>query len=228
MVPDVTIPVADGELPVRLTGAPPGEATDVPALVVVPSIFGPADDLLDRLGGLGSDALVAVPDPFWRTGEGVVPYENTEAAFARLSEFDFAACAKETGAAVAWARETGNGRVAALGVCFGGPYVLGLATRAEVDAVVTWHGSGMEGALEGVDRFSGPTRHHFGADDPITPPETIEAVRDAFASHPDTEIVVHDGATHGFSHDGEAFDAAAAQAAMASVVDVLDRLRAPR
>lgn len=226
MVPDLTIPVPDGELPVRLTGAPLDRAADVPALVVVPSIFGPADDLLDRLGGLGRDALVAVPDPFWRTGEGVVPYDDPEAAFARLTDFDFGACAKEIAAAVVWAREKGNGRVAALGICFGGPYVLGLAARGEVDAVVTWHGSRMEGALDGLDRFSGPTRHHFGGDDPITPPETIEAVREAFAHHPDTEIVVHDGATHGFSHDGEAFDAAAAQAAMASVVEVLDKLSA--
>lgn len=228
MALDLTIPVSDGELPVRLTGAPPDQASDVPALVVVPSIFGPADDLLDRLGGLGGDALVAVADPFWRTGEGVVAYDDPESAFARLTDFDFGACAKETAAAVAWARETGNGRVAALGICFGGPYVLGLAARDQVDAVVTWHGSRMEDALDGVDRFTGPARHHFGADDPITPPETIDAVREAFASHPDTEIVVHDGATHGFSHDGQAFDAAAAQVAMASVVEVLDRLRAPR
>lgn len=222
---DLTLPVPDAALPIRVQGPDLAAAAAMPALVVVPSIFGPADDLLHRLGALGDSALVVAPDPFWRTGEGVVPYDDHETAFARLADFDVAACEAEMAAAVSWARERGNGSVAALGICFGGPYVLRLAAQGLVDAIVTWHGSGMEGALDGVEQFAGPVRHHFGSVDPITPPEAVDAVREAFSGHPDAEIVVHDGANHGFTHDGDAFDASAYEAGFESVTQVLDRLR---
>lgn len=219
----IEIEVPDGALPAFVQG--PHDASAVPAVVVVPSIFGPAPDLLARLSELGDDALVVVPDPFWRTGEGPVAYDDHDTAFGRLAEFDFAACARELAAAASWAKEQGNGGVVAVGICFGGPYVLGLAARGLVDGVVTWHGSRMEGALDGVERISCPVRHHLGGADPVTPPETIDALRDAFASHPDAEIIVHEGATHGFSHDGDAWDEDAYRAGFASVVELLDGLR---
>ena len=203
----------------------PDDAAAVPALVVVPSIFGPNPDLLARLAALGDSALVVGPDPFWRTGEGPVPYDDRDTAVGRLADFDVGVCATEMAAAVVWAREHGNGKVVALGICFGGPFVLGLAARGLVDGVVTWHGSRMEGALDAVDAITCPVRHHLGGADPVTPPEVVAAIRRAFATHPDTEIAVHEGATHGFTHDGPAYDDAAYRAAFASVVEQLDRVR---
>lgn len=219
----LAIDVPAGRLPIVVQG--PDDATGVPALVVVPSIFGPAPDLLERLAALGDDALVVVPDPFWRTGEGALPYDQREAAFARLAGFDPAVCADEMAAAVDWARAAGNGGVVALGICFGGPFVLRLAAAGRVDGIVTWHGSRMEGALDGADRITGPVRHHLGDADPVTPPEVVDALRAAFAEHPDARIVVHDGATHGFTHDGPAYDDSAYRDAFASVVELLDRVR---
>lgn len=216
---DISIPVDAGSLPAVRQG--PAEAGDVPALLVVPSIFGPADDLLERLGELGDDALVVVPDPFWRTGEGAVPYDDVDTAFGRLAEFDMAACGAEMAAAAAWARAEGNGTVVGLGICFGGPFVLRMAAKGLIDGVVTWHGSRMEQSLDVVPRISCPVRHHLGSADPVTPPETIDALRDAFADHADAQIVVHDGATHGFSHDGDAFDPAAYRAGFESVRGLL-------
>lgn len=223
MTRTVPIDVPDGTLPAVVHE--PAPASTVPALVVVPSIFGPADDLLARLAELGDDALVVVPDPFWRTGEGVVPYDDLDAAIARLGDFDSDACATEMAAAVAWAKAHGNGGVVALGICFGGPYVLRLAAHRLVDGIVTWHGSRLESALDGVEHIACPVRHHLGSADPVTPPETIDAIREAFADHPDAEILVHEGATHGFSHDGDAYDEDAYRAGFASVVELLDRLR---
>ena len=67
----------------------------------------------------------------------------------------------------------------------------------------------------------GPFRFHFGDADPITPPEAIDAVRSHFAAHADTNIVVHPGAAHGFSHEGAAWDEAAAAAGLADVRSTL-------
>jgi dienelactone hydrolase len=80
------IPVQGGAIPTSIQG-PPDRST-VPALVVAPSIYGPGADLLDRLAPLADRALILVPDPFWRTGEGAVDYRDLHTALARLEGFD--------------------------------------------------------------------------------------------------------------------------------------------
>lgn len=217
----ISIEGPDGAIPTVVLR--PDERTDVPALVVVPSVFGPAPDLLERFEPVAEDAIIAVPDPFWRTGEGAVPYDDMDTAIGRLGEFDWGGCGREMAAVVEWARAQGNGRVIALGICFGGPYVLRLASKGIVDGIVTWHGSRMEQSLDVVPDIACPVRHHLGSADPVTPPEVVDALRSAFAGHHDAEIHVHDGATHGFSHDGDAWDEDAFQASLASVVDLVQR-----
>jgi len=87
--------------------------------------------------------------------------------------------------------------------------------------VVTWHGSRLQEHLQRAGDITCPLRLHFGDADPITPPEVIEAVRSAFASHPDVDLVVHRGADHGFSHDGASFDANACRAGLDAVAELL-------
>jgi carboxymethylenebutenolidase len=219
-----SIAVDGGAVPTATLG--PADARNVPALVVVPSIFGGAPDLLQRLSELAEGALVAVPDPFWRNSGGAIPYGDREAAFARLKGFDPARCNADLRAVVDWAKQEGSGRVVGLGICFGGPFVLRLAAEGLLDGVVTWHGSRMEQHLERAGDVACPLRLHFGDADPVTPPEAIDAIRGAFAAHPDVSIVVHPGASHGFSHDGAAYDPAACRAGLAAVGELIDRCRA--
>jgi carboxymethylenebutenolidase len=115
-------------------------------------------------------------------------------------------------AVIDWTRKRCNGRVAGLGICFGGPVVLVAAGDGALAGVITWHGSRMENFLERADRISCPLRFHFGSADPVTPPEAIETIHAAFASHPDVSFVVHPGLVHGFSHEGGSYDPKAARA----------------
>jgi carboxymethylenebutenolidase len=222
-VRETAVDVEGGAVPTAVLG--PEDASAVPALVVVPSIFGQAPDLLDRLSALADRALVVAPDPFWREGGGVIPYGDREAAFARLRGFDAARCTADLAAVSAWARGRSNGRVVGLGICFGGPFVMRLAAARKLDGVVTWHGSRMEQHLDGAAEISCPLRLHFGDADPISPPAAIDAIGKALAAHPDCEIVVHPGATHGFSHDGPAYDAGAYRAGMDAVVELVGLYR---
>ena len=219
----ITLDVPGGQLPIHVQG--PDDPTTSPALVVVPSIFGPADDLLARLGVLADNTLVAVPDPFWRTGEGPVPYDDLDGAIGRLGDFSLEACAVEMRSAVDWARTESNGGVVAVGICFGAPFVLAMAAHGEVDGAITWHGSRMEATLDQAGSITCPVRHHIGGADPVAPPDLVDRLRDALDGHPDAEVIVHEGAAHGFSHDGEAYDEAAERAGFGSVVELLDRLR---
>lgn len=216
----VDIEVEAGAVPTAVLG--PDDASGVPAVVVVPSVFGAAPDLLERMAELGDSALVCVPDPFWRTGHGPTTYGDVEQVGERLAGLDIHVTRAEMGAVVEWARAQGDGRVVGVGICFGGPYVLRMAADGELDGLVTWHGSGMERVLRRAGDITCPVRHHLGSLDPITPPEVVDALQAAFSGHPDAEIVVHEGADHGFTHDGDSWDPDAYQTAFASVVDLLD------
>jgi carboxymethylenebutenolidase len=218
------IPVDGGAVPVHVCGRQ--DSNDAPGLVVVPSIFGPAPDLLQQMAQLSDIALVAVADPFWRVGGGVVPYENHDEAIGRLAKgFDLKRCNADMRAVIDWTRARCNGRVAGLGICFGGPIVLTAAGDGALDGVIAWHGSRMEAFLDRADQITCPLRFHFGSADPITPPEAIEQIKAAFASHADASFVVHPGLDHGFSHLGESYDAAAAQAGLDDTRTVLVDLR---
>jgi carboxymethylenebutenolidase len=216
-----SIAVEGGAIPTAVLG--PEDASSVAALVVVPSIFGPAPDLLKRLSEFGDRALIAVPDPFWRLGGGVVPYDQHDAAIGRLRGFELRRCIEDLSAVVDWAHEQGNGRVIGLGICFGGPFVLRFAGERRLDGVVAWHGSRMEDHLERAGQIVCPLRFHFGDADPITPPDVIEKIGEVFAPHPDVSIVVHPGAKHGFSHDGPAYDAKACRAGLDALGELLER-----
>ncbi|NQZ96053.1 MAG: dienelactone hydrolase family protein [Myxococcales bacterium] len=207
--PTHTVAVDGGAVPVFAQG--PSDANQVPGLIVVPSIFGPARDLLERMAGLADASLVVVADPFWRVGGGVVAYEDHNAAFARLAGFDMADCHADMRAVIEWTRARCNGRVAGLGICFGGPVVLIAASEGDLSGVVAWHGTRMEGVLERVKEITCPLHFHFGGADPVTPPEVIEQIRDAFADHRDVHCTIHPGLKHGYSHEGESYDEAAAQ-----------------
>lgn len=217
-----SVTVADGAVPIHVSG--PDDASSLPGVVIVPSIFGANEDLLAQMATLADGALTAVMDPFWRQGGGALPYANKDAAFARVGELDRSACGDDVEAVAGWVAERTNGRVLGLGICFGGPYVLTGAASGYFAGAVTWHGSRMEGVLDQLEGLRAPLRLHFGDADPITPPEVIDAVRRTFADHPDCTIVIHPGADHGYSHEGPAYDQAAADAGLADLESLVAAL----
>jgi carboxymethylenebutenolidase len=123
-----------------------------------------------------------------------------------------------------WTSARGNERVAGLGTCFGRTFVLRFAAEGRLAGVVTWHGGRMENFLERASDITCPLRLHFGEADPVTPPEAIAKIRAAFASHPDLSLVVHPGAVHGFSHDGDAYDERACRAGLDATKALLESL----
>lgn len=216
------IPVDGGSMPVHVPAR--SASGDLSGLVVIPSIFGPAPDLLENLETLRDAAVVVVTDPFWHARPGSIPYEDRDAAFARLRGFDLQRCYAETLTAIEWTRARCNGNVVALGICFGGPVVLHAAAEGKIAGAITWHGSRMENFLDRSGQISCPLRLCFGSDDPISPPDAIEKIRSAFAAHPDASFVVHPGLTHGYSHEGESFDAAALQSDLDTTRELLASL----
>ena len=114
-----------------------------------------------------------------------------------------------------------------VGICFGGALALLAAADGLVDGVVTWHGTRMEDQLGRAAEMRCPMRLHFGNRDPFVPMSAVAAVQAAFAGRHDVQVVVHDGATHGYSHRDapQAYDQRAEQAGVAAVRELLGVLR---
>ena len=101
-------------------------------------------------------------------------------------------------------------RVGVLGFCMGGYYTFKAAATGRFDAAVAfygmlrtpegWRGPGHTDPIDLAPQMC-PTLAIFGSNDPYTPPEDIAALREAWKDRADCEIVVIEGAEHGFVHD---------------------------
>ncbi len=102
-------------------------------------------------------------------------------------------------------------RVGVLGFCMGGYYTFKAAASGRFDAAVAFYGmlrtpEGWRGPGHKTDPVDlaaqmCPTLAIFGSNDPYTPPEDIAALREAWKDRDDCEIIVIEGAEHGFVHD---------------------------
>ena len=100
--------------------------------------------------------------------------------------------------------------VGVLGFCMGGLYTLEAAATDRFDRAVAFYGM-----IRLPDAFKGPGHREpldtavdvcptlaiFGSMDAMTPPDDIAALRAAWAGRDDCDIVVVEGAEHGFVHD---------------------------
>ncbi len=213
--------VTDGRVPLFV--ADHEAPLSAPGVIVVPSIYGPNDDLLADMAGLTDLASTVVLDPFWRQGGGAIDYFDRESAVSRLDSFDRGRCRSDVVAVAAWMSDRTNRTLIGVGICFGGPFVLTGAAEGWLSAAATWHGSHLEKVLDQLEPFDAPLRLHFGDADPVTPPEAIDAVRQHFASHPDCQIRIHPGGDHGFSFHGPAWDPVAAATCLASLRELVQR-----
>src|SRR5438094_3745353 len=93
-------------------------------------------------------------------------------------------------------------RLAAIGYCFGGGVVLGMArSGADLAAVVTFHGSLETRSPAQPGKVKARVLVLAGGADPFVPPEQVEAFRKEMqAAGAHFEIVTYPGAKHGFTN----------------------------
>jgi len=104
-------------------------------------------------------------------------------------------------------------RVSVLGFCMGGHYTFKAAASERFDAAVAfygmlrtpddWRGPGHTIEPLAVAAHMCPTLAIFGSIDQWTPAADIDALRSAWQGRSDCEIVMIEGADHGFVHDPE-------------------------
>ncbi|WP_242891155.1 dienelactone hydrolase family protein [Actinomadura litoris] len=192
--------VADGEFALHVWAPEkPG-----PGILLVQEIFGVGDymEAVARdLVALGY--VVAAPDMFWRIEpEWSVRHDEKALpkAASMVSRFDWEKGPEDLEAALGHVRGLPevSGPVGVLGFCFGGTLAYLLAARADVDALVSFYGSGVPGALGEIERIEAPAQFHFGGSDPYIPREDVAAVERAVEGRENMEIHVQEDGGHAF------------------------------
>ena len=202
------VEVADGSFE-ALVAVPDGGSG--PGILLLHEIFG-IDEFVRAKACELADAgyVVMVPDVFWRVQPGFVApgtEEGVQQGMAMANCF-FGEVAPEQmgadlGAALQHLRglaEVSGRKVAAVGYCLGGTLAFAVAAAADPDALVSYYGSGVAGALDRADAVTCPALFHFGGSDPFISNDDIAAVGDRFAGRDDVEVVVHEGAGHAFEN----------------------------
>jgi|SRR5690349_4715824 len=139
-------------------------------------------------------------------GKGKVTTHPQEAqAFAAEATKDPAVMAARFNAALEQLKHdphVDSTRIAAIGYCFGGAVVLGMArSGADLAAVVTFHGALATQSPAQPGKVKARVLVLAGGADPFVPPDQVEAFkREMQAAGARYEVVVYPGAKHGFTN----------------------------
>ena len=125
-------------------------------------------------------------------------------------------------------------QIAAIGYCFGGGVVLGMArSGADLDAVVTFHGHLATKTPAGKGKIKARILVLTGADDPMIPPRQVEAFKSEMtAAGVKFEVISYPGAKHSFTNpqadktgmDGLAYNADADAKSWAAMLDLFHQV----
>ncbi|GAA4151853.1 dienelactone hydrolase family protein [Actinomadura keratinilytica] len=180
------------------------DAGSGPGVLLIQEIFGVGDYIravAADLAGLGY--VVAAPDLFWRLRPGwAVPHteEAVEQSLELAARFDADKGVDDLAAALELLRELPQvtEQAGVLGFCLGGTMTHLLAARAEVDAAVSFYGSGVPDAVELLDQISCPILYIFGGSDPYIPRDKVARVEKAVEGRDNAAVRVFEEAGHAF------------------------------
>ncbi len=219
---DVTFAAAGGyQLPAYLArprreGQGEGARATV---IVVNEIFGIHAYIKDVCHRLAREGYVALaPDYFDRAGDPST-LSDWKAILAMVGAATFEQVMSDTEAALAWLATQdfcNAGKVGITGFCWGGKVVWQSAARiAAIKAGVAWYGrvapenaaaapSGAPWPVDLAASLRAPVLGLYGRDDQGIPVASVEAMRAALIQNGNpsgSEIIIYDGAGHGFHAD---------------------------
>ncbi len=210
---EVKIPTPDGDMPGYR--AMPATGESFPVVLVVQEIFGVHEHIKDVCRRLAKAGYLAVaPELFARQGDVSRMADVQDVVTKVVSKVPDAQVMSDLDATVAWAKATGKGNAAKLGItgfCWGGRIVwLYAAHSASLKAGVAWYGRLVgpttplqpKNPIDVVRDLKAPVLGLYGGADQGIPVETVEQMRTALkAAGKPSEIVVYPDAPHGFFAD---------------------------
>ena len=219
MTETVTISTHDGTETFSAYVARP-EGDPVAAIVVIQEIFGVNAGIRRKCDILAEQGYLAIaPDLFWRLQPGIELDPDIEPEFQQaldyMGKFDPDGGVRDIQSAIDWARkESGDGKVGAVGYCLGGKLAYMTAARTDSDATVGYYAVGVPDMLDEAKAIANPLMLHIPTADGFVDAEAQKAMHDGLDDHPKVTLHDYEGLDHGFATQfGNRRDEAGAQLA---------------
>jgi carboxymethylenebutenolidase len=203
----------------------------VPAIVLASAVHGVDADIraiADEFAARGF--IAAAPDLFWRSIPGPLSHDDdrtkqrSQPRLERIKagEGDMADTLAQLGELPQF-----NGRAAAMGFCYGGPYAILGPKRLGFAAGISCHGTQMLDYIEELDGVGEPVCIIWGDQDHRAPPEVLDAYRRVPSRMKNVEVHIFPGVLHGYMMPGmpKAFHQETRDFSMARALAILDGLR---
>jgi len=209
----------------------PQSSAPVPAIVLASAVHGVDADIraiADEFAAAGF--IAAAPDLFWRTLPGPLTHEDTRAqerSQPRLEKLKTGE--RDMADVLAYLKTLAqfNGRAAAIGFCYGGPYAIIGPKRLGYAAGISCHGTQLLDFVQEIEGVAQPVCIIWGDRDSRAPAEVLNAYRGLPARMKNVEVHIFPGVKHGYMMTGsaEGFDKKTRDFSMARALAILDGLR---
>ncbi|KWE89403.1 dienelactone hydrolase family protein [Burkholderia ubonensis] len=176
-----------------------------PAVIIVQEIFGVNAHIRSVADQYAADGYVALaPDVFWRTQPRIeLAYEGADRdkgiELLRKTDANLAVADIAAAADLLRTRPEADGKVAAIGYCFGGRLAYLAAATGKIDAAVAYYGGGIQNALDVAGKVTQPILFHYAENDHAIPLAAVDQVKAAFAGRDNAAFHLYPGAEHGFN-----------------------------
>ncbi len=209
----------------------PAGTAKAPAVVMAAAVHGVNADIRSIADEFAASGFIAAaPDLFWRTLPGPLPREDKRAGersqprmpVIKAGETDMA----DTLAMVQKIPQH-NGKAAAMGFCFGGPYAAIGPKRLGFDAGIGCHSTQMKDFIHEFDGLSKPVCLIWGDQDFAAPPEVQEAYVGLAKKQPQLAVHIFPGIQHGYMmrENAAAWSPPTYAFSMARSIEILNSLR---
>ena len=202
-----------------------------PAVVLASAVHGVDADvraIADIFAAHGF--IAAAPDLFWRSIPGPLPREDKRAGERsqprlekiKAGEADMADTLDHLRTHAQF-----NGKAAAMGFCYGGPYAIIAPKRLGYAAGISCHGTQFLDYVHELDGVGEPVCIIWGDRDSRAPAEVLDAYRPIPARMKNVEVHIFPGVQHGYMMHGAgpAFDGKTRDFSMARAKAILEGLR---
>jgi carboxymethylenebutenolidase len=203
----------------------------VPAIVLASAVHGVDKDIRDLADEFARHGYIAAaPDLFWRSIPGPLPGDDkraSERSQPRLEKIKAGEADMADTLAAIRTLPQHNGRAAAIGFCYGGPYAILGPKRLGYDAGISCHGTRMIDYIQELDGVTAPVCIIWGDQDHAAPAEVLDAYRAVPARMKNVEVHVFPGVLHGYMMpwNTKAFSAPTREFSMGRALAILDGLR---
>lgn len=203
----------------------------VPAIVLASAVHGVDKDIREIADEFASHGyLAAAPDLFWRSIPGPLARDDKRTGQRSQPRHEkIKAGEADMADTLAELRKLpqSNGRAAAMGFCYGGPYAILGPKRLGYDAGISCHGTQLLDYIKELDGVTQPVCIIWGDQDRQAPPEVLNAYRAVPARLKNVEVHIFPGVLHGYMmrENPEAFHRETRDFSMQRTLAILNGLR---